>query len=179
MTDIADSPILTLSDALRDRGYATRAECDADVPFLLRLYASTRANELALLPWSQPQKEAFVQQQFSAQRQQYRLHFPDTGFAVITRDDAPVGRLYLQRRESEYHVIDITLLPEIQRQGVGTAVFETLFARARAERVGVGLSVAQFNPALALYLRLGFRPIGEAEVYLEMAWQPDAAPAAD
>lgn len=179
MTDTAHSPILALPDVLRAQGYATRAERDDDTPFLLHLYATTREDDLGFMPWPPAQKQAFVEQQFAAQRQHYRLHFPDTGFAIITRGGAPVGRLYLERRATEYHVIDISLLPEVRSHGVGTAIFETLFDRARAERVGVGLSVAQFNRALALYLRLGFRPVGEADVYLALEWRSDAPAAAD
>jgi hypothetical protein len=40
---------------------------DADLPFLGRLYASTRLEELAVTGWPQEQIDAFLAQQFEAQ----------------------------------------------------------------------------------------------------------------
>ena len=42
----------TLPAALLSQGYALRPETDDDIPFLMRLYASTREDELAPAPWS-------------------------------------------------------------------------------------------------------------------------------
>jgi len=40
-----------------------------DEGLLLEIYSSTRAKEMALVPWSDPQKEAFVKMQFQAQQE--------------------------------------------------------------------------------------------------------------
>jgi hypothetical protein len=40
---------------------------DQDVEFLFRVYASTRTEELAPVPWTDEQKQAFLRQQFDAQ----------------------------------------------------------------------------------------------------------------
>ena len=41
----------------------------ADDDFIFNCYASTRAQELAQVPWSAEQKEAFVRMQYTAQKQ--------------------------------------------------------------------------------------------------------------
>lgn len=171
---MTDRPVFALPAALVAQGYGVRPERDDDVAFLQRLYASTRARELAMMSWPEPQKNAFVLQQFGAQRHHYRTHFADSAFDVILHDDRPVGRLYLQRRAACYHVIDIALLPERCGQGLGTALFHALFAMARAEKVGVDLSVERFNPAQALYRRLGFVAVDVGDAYLAMEWRPAA-----
>ena len=45
---------------------------------------------------------------------------------------------------------------------------------ARAQK-SVKLHVEKFNPARRLYDRLGFSPIGDNGIYLEMVWKPGSA----
>jgi ribosomal protein S18 acetylase RimI-like enzyme len=168
-------PAFTLPAALLSQGFALRPETDADLAFLVRLYASTREQELAPVPWSTEQKQAFLASQFQAQRTHYRAYFPDCAFDVIEQRGKPAGRLYLQVRQTQLHIIDIALLPEWRRHGTGTAIVEALQEAGRACGKGVGIMVEKFNPALRLYQRLGFAPIADHEVYLEMEWRPDGA----
>jgi hypothetical protein len=39
-----------------------------DEPFLFKLYASTRRDEIALVGWDKPQQDAFLRMQYNAQR---------------------------------------------------------------------------------------------------------------
>ena len=55
-------------------GLTFRPIADADLPFLARLYASTRMEELAVTDWSDAQKTAFLQSQFDAQHAHYQKH---------------------------------------------------------------------------------------------------------
>lgn len=73
----------------------------ADEEFLLGLYATTRADELALTDWTDEQKAAFVRHQFDAQTHHYREHYPTATFDVILVDDEPAGRLYVDRLHVE------------------------------------------------------------------------------
>src|ERR1700761_7285487 len=100
-----------LPDGLRALGFALRAETEEDIPFLRSLYASARERELAPLDgqWNAAQKEAFLDQQFAAQRLHYRTALDGASFAVIERHGRAVGRLYLQERQRLLHVVDLTL----------------------------------------------------------------------
>jgi ribosomal protein S18 acetylase RimI-like enzyme len=164
-----------LPAALLAQGFTLRPETDADTAFLIRLYTSTREEELAPVPWSSAQKHAFLASQFQAQRQHYRSCFSDSTFDVIEQHSAPAGRLYLQARQTQWHIIDIALLPEWRGRGTGTAILQALQSAGRAGGKGVGIMVEKFNPALRLYRRLGFTPIADHEIYLEMEWLPDGA----
>jgi hypothetical protein len=66
----------------------------ADEPFLHRVYASTREEELRLVDWDDDQKTAFLTMQFGAQRSSYRQSFPGREYDVISIGDHPVGRLF-------------------------------------------------------------------------------------
>jgi ribosomal protein S18 acetylase RimI-like enzyme len=167
-------PAFALPAALVSQGYALRRESEADIPFLMRLYTSTREEELKPIPWSKEQKQAFLASQFQAQRHHYYKFIPDCAFDVIERAGAPVGRLYLEARQTQLHIVDIALMPQSRGQGLGTAIMQALQAQAAAQGKGVGIFVEKFNPALRLYRRLGFAEIGAREVYLEMEWRPEA-----
>lgn len=151
-----------------------RAATDADRPLLFEVYASTRADEMKLVPWNDEQKLAFVQQQFHAQDTYYRQHYRDTTYEVVLADGVPAGRLYVARWPDEIRVIDIALLPAYRRLGLGTRLLAEVFDEARAAGKPVRIHVEVMNPARALYERLGFRQVADQGVYLMMEWSPQA-----
>jgi GNAT superfamily N-acetyltransferase len=143
-----------------------------DRDFLYRVYASTRADEMKLVDWDDAQKRAFLDMQFHAQHTYYMQHFGQAEFHIILLDGEPVGRLYFDRRPDEIRLIDIALLPEHRGQGVGSFFLQDLLNEARRTGLPVRIHVEHFNPALRLYMRLGFRKIGDTGVYYLMEWSP-------
>jgi len=166
-------PVFSLPAALVSRGFVLRAETESDVPFLMRLYASTREDELKAIPWSDAQKQNFLASQFQAQRHHYRTYISDCRFDVLALHGEPVGRLYLEPRQTSLHIVDIALVPAQRGRGTGTAILTALQQTAHASGRGVGIFVEKFNPALRLYRRLGFTEIADHEVYFEMEWLGD------
>lgn len=147
-------------------GVSLRPLAPEDEPFLLRVYASTRAEELALFPWSEEQKDEFVRSQYRAQQAHYGANHPDASFQVVLVDGSPAGRLYVRRSDDGIHLLDIALLPEHRGAGIGTALLEGLIAEADERTVRITAHVERNNRALALYRRLGFRQIADRDVYL-------------
>src|SRR4051812_5231333 len=92
----------------------------ADDAFLARVYASSRADELAATDWSEELKANFCRSQFDAQSAYYTVNYPHVSFQIIERDGWPIGRLYVARWEKEIRIVDITLLPEFRGSGIGT-----------------------------------------------------------
>lgn len=154
--------------------YTLRPERDDDVAFLSRLYASTRAEELALVDWDDAAKERFCAQQFAAQRAYYRENYPAATFEILETAGAPVGRLYLEERASELRLIDVSLVSEARGAGLGTLLLEAVLARGRAAGKPVTIHVERYNRALALYGRLGFRVREERGVYLFLERLPES-----
>src|SRR5713101_7256422 len=95
-----------------DVGLAFRPIADADMPFLARVYASTRAEELAVAPLTEEQKAAFLAGQFRLQHAHYQKYYPEADWLVTMLDGKDIGRLYIERWPSQYRIIDIALLPE-------------------------------------------------------------------
>lgn len=146
----------------------------ADMPFLALLYRSTREQELAQTPWSEGEKRAFIDMQFRAQHDHYQKHYPDALWLIIEQTGRPVGRLYLERWDTEHRIIDIALLPAVRGRGIGGAILRDLLEEAAAEGKSVGIHVEKLNPAMSLYRRLGFRPVEDKGVYDLLVWRTDA-----
>ena len=151
---------------------ALRPAVPGDRDLLLRVYGSTRADELALVDWPDEQKRAFVGMQFEAQDRHYREHYPSASFDVVEVGGEPVGRLYVDRRPAEIRVVDIALLPEHRNGGLGTTLLLRVMEEAAASGRTVTIHVEVFNPALRLYARLGFRPVEEHGVHRLREWVP-------
>jgi GNAT superfamily N-acetyltransferase len=144
-----------------------------DMELLLRIYRSTREEELAMvLDWTEEMKTGFVRQQFEAQHAWYQEHYQGAQLDVILVDGAPAGRLYVHRRAREIRLVDITLLPEFRTGGIGTSLLRDLLAEGEAVGKPVTIHVEVFNPAMRLYERLGFLPIEERGPYRLMEWRP-------
>jgi ribosomal protein S18 acetylase RimI-like enzyme len=143
-----------------------------DLPFLRQVYAGTRAEELAQVPWDDVQKSEFLLMQFDAQHEYYSEQFPDARFDVVLDRGRPVGRLYVDRRADEIRVIDIAFLPESRGKGLGGALLRALLDEAAAAAKPVRIHVEKLNRALRLYRRLGFTEIEDQGVYLLMEWSP-------
>lgn len=143
-----------------------------DRDFLLRVYASTRAEELALTDWDEAQKRAFLAQQFEAQHHHYQTHYRGARFDLILLDSEPIGRLYVARWKEEIRIMDIALLPEYRNGGIGSGLLRELLEEAAATSRRLTIHVERYNPALRLYRRLGFDPVGETGVYLLLALSP-------
>ncbi len=144
-----------------------------DMELLLRIYGSTREEELAMVPdWTEEMKAAFVLHQFSAQHSWYQEHYQEAQFDLVLVDGVPAGRLYVHRRNREIRLVDITLLPEFRKGGIGTSLVRDLLAEGEAVGKPVTIHVESFNPAMRLYERLGFSPIEERTPYLLMEWRP-------
>lgn len=140
-----------------------------DEPFLLEVYASTRAEELEGLGWNDDQKQAFIKMQFTARERTY----PRTGNRIIVLNGRPVGRMMVDREDALIRLRDIALLTEYRNAGIGSRLIQDLMKEATASGKPIQLHVVSTSPAVRLYERLGFRPSGdETAAYLQMKWVP-------
>lgn len=162
-----------LSDRLPN-SLVFRPAADADRPFLRALYASTREDEMRLVDWTKEQKDEFLTQQFIAQHDYYHQQFPEAEFLVVEQKGKAIGRIYLDRRATELRLVDIALIPEMRNQGLGTALLLDLLDEGRAVNLPVSIHVEQNNPAMRLYLRMGFQPIEDKGVYQLLEWRPES-----
>ncbi len=155
---------------------ACRSSSEDDSKFLHGVYASTREEELAQVPWKPEERERFLRQQFQAQDHSYRNNYPGAEFLIIVVDGADAGRLYVHRRPDEIRIMDVALLPGFRGQGIGTFLLKEFLQEGQRSSRIVTIHVEAFNPALRLYQRLGFRQVAENGVYCLMEWRPSTQP---
>jgi len=154
-------------------GVTLRPSQEGDRELLYRVYAASRAEEMALVVgWSDAQKEEFLRFQFTAQDTYYRTHYPDARYDVIVRDGVAVGRFYIERMTHEIRLMDIALLPDYRNQGIGSALVREVLEEAAREGKFVSLHVEEASPAKRLYGRMGFVEAGEVSFYKLMHWIP-------
>jgi ribosomal protein S18 acetylase RimI-like enzyme len=151
-------------------GLTFRPITDADLPFLARVYASTRAEELAVTSLSEAQKAAFLDAQFHLQHAHYQKYYPEGDWLVTMRGGEGIGRLYIERWPSQHRIIDIAFLPEHRGKGYGEPLLRDLMDEAAAAAKDVSIHVEKYNPAMRLYRRLGFQVEEDKGVYDLMRW---------
>jgi GNAT superfamily N-acetyltransferase len=159
---ISDAPKLSLRPVTKE-----------DDPFLLEVYASTRAEELDQADWQEGQREVFVRWQFDLQRREYDARFPEARYELVLIGDQPAGRIWVGEDDEQIRLLDIALLPQFQRRGAGALLLKRLMKEA--ERVGKPLRHMVFvlnNDAHRFYERLGFVVIEDLGAYKHMEYRP-------
>ena len=152
-----------------------RAAAESDKDFLFSVYASTRADEMELVDWSDEQKEGFLHMQFDAQTKHYSLYYPNAEYKIIERAGVPIGRLIVENRGDHFLIMDVALLLEYRRSGIGSFLIEQLKQESVRLSLPLVLRVEFFNPAVRLYTRLGFVKTRDVNtVYQEMVWTPSS-----
>ena len=156
-----------------EKKISLRPVTETDDDFLLSVYASTRAEEMARVPWSPEQKESFVRMQYAAQKRHYPAQYPAAAHDIILADGIAVGRIYLDREGEEFHILDITVLPEHRSAGIGSMLLRKVLDEATAKSKPVTIYVENFNPSLRLFERLGFQKAEENGFQLLMRKDPE------
>lgn len=83
---------------------------------------------------------------------------------------APAGFVLTRHVLDEEELLLIAVTPAARRRGVGAALMEHLFTIARTRgTTRVFLEMRRGNPAIHLYHKFGFEPIGERRNYYRMA----------
>ena len=147
---------------------------NSDFPFLIKVYRSTRGEEMKLTPWNEEEKTKFIDFQFDAQHSHYSNAYKGAEFMIIVKDKRDVGRLYLWKTEHQIRIMDIALLPEFRGKGIGTKILTELINESDDSSKKLNIHVEYNNPALKLYERLGFKKIDDTGVYFFMERLPEA-----
>jgi len=168
-----ESRALTSEHTEQTPAVGTRPVAPEDDEFLFAVYASTRAEELAPVPWTDEQKRAFLRMQFDAQRGEYFQRFPDADYRVILVGGRPAGRLWVARTGEQIRLLDIALLAEFRGRGVGARLVGQLSDEAARARLPLRHMVFQLNEAaMRFYERLGFTRLELHGAYWEMEMRP-------
>jgi GNAT superfamily N-acetyltransferase len=168
---------LHLAKRMHNPSISLRAVTPADEALLFRVYATTRDEELAVVPFTPQEKHAFLRMQFAARQREYAARFSASDRAVIEWEGAPIGYCWLHRGDDEIRIVDVALLPEHRGEGLGTELLTALIAEARERGVAVRLQVLANSAARRRYERMGFAAVGDSAQHQLMELVPQGAPA--
>jgi ribosomal protein S18 acetylase RimI-like enzyme len=154
-----------------DPATSLRPAADADAPFMRELFKAGKAADFAAAQLPPALLDTLLEQQFRAQSAGYAMRFPDAVSHIISRHEAPVGRLILAISAHRWRIVDILLSPEARGRGIGGDVIAAVARAAAGQGVrDVALSVLANNAgARRLYQRLGFVETGANDAHVEMA----------
>lgn len=147
-----------------------RAATPADEAFLLKLYESSRGDDLRGLGWEEKRISEFLEMQYEAQQRFFENEYKRANDQIILREDNLLGRLLVDRREHEIRCIDLALLPEYRNAGIGTLLLRQLQEEANRSRKPLRLQIIRFNRAVNLLERLGFARTSETGTHFQMEW---------
>ncbi|MEM9312698.1 MAG: GNAT family N-acetyltransferase [Pseudomonadota bacterium] len=93
-----------------------------------------------------------------------------SGHVIIAGDDEPTGFVLSRHAADEEELLLIAVLPDHRAQGLGEVLIDGLCEAACARGVSrIFLEMRRGNPAIHLYRKVGFEPIGERPNYYKMA----------
>jgi GNAT superfamily N-acetyltransferase len=145
----------------------------ADEAFLRDLYATTRPD---LAGWDEAARETFVGLQLRAQRAEWESAYPGSTDELLLLDGRPVGRIWVAWLADACVFVDMILLPERRRSGLGTRVITEVLAEADRKGLPARATVERANAAsLAFCARLGFVETGGDEIYVTLERPVSAA----
>lgn len=153
-------------------GFQLRSTTEHDEELLLRIYASTRAREMAMVPWTPQQKEQFLRMQSQAQEQSYHERCPNALFAIVQSGGRDVGRLYLLREAAQWRMLDFTILPEERASGLGQRVLQWLKQQAREHAVSLSIYVDSLGDDESFFASVEFQRMEQEGFHILMEWKP-------
>ena len=105
-----------------------------------------------------------------AQHQRVMLNYESA--RVIRMGNLEIGLFKVVYSASEVHLSQIQLMPKYQGMGIGTKLISVLQTGCTQTKMPITLHVFRSNPALRLYLKLGFNiTSSDADGHM-MQWSP-------
>lgn len=149
-----------------------RPETERDAEFRFELFCRSRAANEDFSFLDAVARQVLLRQQFVGRNASYRARFPDARWEIVELDGLPIGGVITDHAADAIVVVDLAILPEWRGIGIGSSLLGEICDTARAAGAAVRLSVFSSNVgALRLYRHLGFTPVAQSEIHLELEWR--------
>ena len=110
--------------------------------------------------------------QFTSRASAYKMQFPMAEYSIVVFNEAQAGSRIVCRTDQHISLTDIAVLPEFQKNGIGTYVVEQLKGEAARSNRPLVLRVDKANiAAKKFYEGLGLVVTGETQILYEMEWR--------
>ncbi|MDE2886964.1 MAG: N-acetyltransferase [Gemmatimonadota bacterium] len=103
------------------------------------------------------------------QRELHEVRFASQDVHIVQYRGTDVGYFSTSSTADRVRVVQIFILPEYQRKGLGSACMRLIVSDASAQEKSVRLQVLKINTrAIAFYRRLGFSIVDEDNTHVQM-----------
>lgn len=144
-----------------------------DEVFQFALFGANRGAMLRIAGLPAAAIENLLTMQYRARLSSYRENFPAASWSILEFAGAPIGELIVNDEPDAVYIVDISLVPDRQGQGLGAALVSAIASDSVA-RGGVRAIAAVGNaPSRKMFARLGFveTPCGD-DANVELRWRP-------
>jgi ribosomal protein S18 acetylase RimI-like enzyme len=143
--------------------YTLRQVTEADYTFLFHLHKAAMKDYVTQTwGWDERVQQTLFQERFEPSRLQ-----------IVVVDGCDVGVLSVKQQPDTLVLANLQIIPDYQKQSLGTAIIRVLLLQASQQDIPVSLQVLKVNPALKLYERLGFTVTGETDTHYLMKTVPE------
>ncbi|MBL7974339.1 MAG: GNAT family N-acetyltransferase [Candidatus Kapabacteria bacterium] len=148
-----------------------RPRKDTDTDFLKLLYETSRDEEFQYVEWvNSEERTKFFNQQFEAQQLHFLNNYDNLNYDIVVLHSTDIGRLVLHRTDSHVHCVDVIILPEYRKQGIGHYIMTQITNELDQKNITSSLYFEKTKPYLEkLYSSYGFvttKDIG-THIYME------------
>jgi GNAT superfamily N-acetyltransferase len=138
--------------------------------FLQRVFIQSRKALWHSAGLSAPWVDKLLEDQFALHQRTHEEEGKKRYSYVIAAQGQWVGRLLMRSDPTALHLLDIALLPEQQKQGIGQKVMNYVQQQARARHQQLTLNADETNRAFQWYLRCGFTITQKVGTLCSMVW---------
>ena len=128
-------------------------------------YRKALVSDLNYLLWlrKQTMDEHLMESGISLSNEDHllRINYLFDQAQVIVLAGQDIGLLKIDEQESNIEIVQIQIDPKFQGKGIGRQIVSNVIDKSKVLKKNVLLSVLKENKARELYLRIGFKIIGE------------------
>lgn len=135
-----------------------RPKLESDKDFLIALYETSREEEMQYIEWqSDDDRKAFFLMQYNAQKLHFDTNYENLDYDIILYDNIDIGRLILYRTQENLHCVDIIIIPEYRKKGIGTVIMQRIEKEVEDKNITSTLYFEKTKPYLeGIYGKYGF-----------------------
>ncbi|MEG0502057.1 MAG: GNAT family N-acetyltransferase [Cellulosilyticaceae bacterium] len=136
--------------------YELREVTHQDYNFIYHVKTTTLKPHIELVwGWDEAVQTKYLEESFGLETQ-----------LIITYEDKEIGVLELNELAQRIDVVELEILPEYQRKGIGTQILQDIIDEYTEKGTHVGIGCFKINrDAKRLYERLGFSLIKETNTH--------------
>ena len=139
----------------------------------VKLRAATINDKIFLFDLAKTVYKKLVIDQFgewkeNSQRNYFEKKWEKANYQIIEKDDKRIGTIWVTTKKDFIQLYEIQLLPQFQRQGIGSTLIHRELEKAQEQGKFIRLRLLKKNKAIRFYERLGLVVYDETDTRFSM-----------